>query len=68
MGTRRLAVRWRRFQLGATTMPLVVGKEEFRIGVPAFDADHQGRMDIIKILYDDAEAGAGRGREPRVIA
>jgi len=68
MGTRRLAVRWRRFELGAAAMLLVVWKEEFRVGVPAFDDDHQGLLDIIKIRYDQAEAGAGQGREPRAIA
>jgi hemerythrin-like metal-binding protein len=39
-------------------MPLVVWKEEFRIGVPAFDAEHRDLLDIINVLYDQAEAGA----------
>ncbi len=39
-------------------MPLIVWKEEFRIGVPAFDAEHQDLLDIINVLYDEAQAGA----------
>jgi hemerythrin-like metal-binding domain len=41
-----------------SVMPLVVWKEEFSIGVPMFDAEHQDLLDIINTLHDQAMAGA----------
>lgn len=39
-------------------MPLVTWKDEFSVGVPAFDADHRELLDIINALHDEAQAGA----------
>jgi hemerythrin len=39
-------------------MPLVAWKDEFSVGVPAFDADHRDLLDIINTLYDQAESDA----------
>ena len=39
-------------------MPLLVWKDEFSVGVPAFDADHKDLLDIINTLHDQAESGA----------
>lgn len=38
-------------------MPLLAWKEEFSVGVPAFDADHRDLLDIINRLYDQAQSG-----------
>ena len=39
-------------------MPLVVWKDEFSVGVAAIDAEHRDLLDIINVLYDEAQAGA----------
>lgn len=39
-------------------MALIVWKDEYSVGVPAFDADHRQLLDIINQLHDEAERGA----------
>ena len=39
-------------------MPLLLWKDEFSVGVPAFDADHRQLLDIINTLHDETMSGA----------
>ena len=39
-------------------MPILLWKDEFSVGVPAFDNDHRQLLDIINTLHDEAVSGA----------